>query len=102
VEVTVSDWGLGIPPDALPRLFEKFFRVDNSDRRAIKGTGLGLAICRRIVEAHGGRIWAESAGLGLGSRIVFTLPRASIEPTNGVEALDGNRAEYAERHSQGA
>src|SRR5262249_16564328 len=67
VEVAVRDQGLGIPPEVLPRLFESFYRIDSPDRRAIGGTGLGLAICRRIVEAHGGRIWAESEGLGRGS-----------------------------------
>ncbi|MBI3967312.1 MAG: HAMP domain-containing protein [Chloroflexi bacterium] len=60
VEVVVADQGLGIPLESLPRLFDKFYRVDNSDRRTIKGTGLGLAICRKIVDGHGGRIWAES------------------------------------------
>ncbi|MCX6022083.1 MAG: response regulator, partial [Chloroflexi bacterium] len=53
VEVAVIDQGLGIPPEAMSRLFEKFYRVDNSDRRSIKGTGLGLAICRHIIAAHG-------------------------------------------------
>jgi signal transduction histidine kinase/CheY-like chemotaxis protein len=82
LQIEVSDRGLGIPPEALPHLFEKFFRVDNTDRREIKGTGLGLAICRKIVEAHGGRIWAESDGLGQGSRFCFTIPLANA-PTNG-------------------
>jgi two-component system sensor histidine kinase VicK len=72
--VCVADCGLGIPPEALPRLFDKFYRVDSADRRGISGTGLGLAICREIVEAHGGQIWAESAGAGHGSRFCFTLP----------------------------
>ncbi len=74
VHVTVSDHGLGIPPEVLPRLFEKFYRVDNSDRRTITGTGLGLAIVRNMVEAHGGTIQVESAGLGQGSRFTFTVP----------------------------
>lgn len=76
VEISVTDHGLGMPPEALPRLFEKFYRIDNSDRREIKGTGLGLAICRQIVASHGGQIWAESEGLGRGSRFSFTLPLA--------------------------
>ena len=74
VEVAIKDHGLGIPGEALPHLFQKFYRIDNSDRRSIKGTGLGLAICRRIIEEHGGQIWAESEGLGHGSTIHFTLP----------------------------
>jgi signal transduction histidine kinase len=77
VEVSVRDRGLGLPPEAVPCLFEKFYRVDNSDRREIKGTGLGLAICRQIVEAHGGEIGVESEGLGTGARFTFTLPTAS-------------------------
>jgi signal transduction histidine kinase/CheY-like chemotaxis protein len=83
VIVSVRDQGLGLPPEALPRLFEKFFRVDNSDRRSITGTGLGLAISRKIVEAHGGRIWAESAGLGRGSEFSFSLPVADVRSTTG-------------------
>jgi len=78
VEIAVTDRGLGIPPEALPRLFEKFFRVDNSDRREIRGTGLGLAIVKQIVEVHGGRVRAESTGLGHGARVSFTLPIADV------------------------
>ncbi|HEV8636358.1 MAG TPA: ATP-binding protein [Chloroflexota bacterium] len=76
VEVSVADRGLGIPPEAMARLFERFFRIDTSDRRAIRGTGLGLAVVRQIVAAHGGRVWAESEGAGRGARFVFTLPVA--------------------------
>jgi PAS domain S-box-containing protein len=72
VVVSVSDEGLGIPQEAMPHLFEKFFRVDSSDRREIKGTGLGLAICKEIVKAHRGHIWAESKE-GTGSTFWFTL-----------------------------
>jgi signal transduction histidine kinase len=67
VEIAVTDQGLGIPPEALPRLFERFYRVDNGDRREIRGTGLGLAIVRSIVEAHGGEVKAMSSGLGDGA-----------------------------------
>ena len=83
VTVSVQDQGLGIPPEAQSHLFQKFYRVDNSDRRQIKGTGLGLTISRRIIEAHGGRIWGESAGLGLGSRFSFTLPVVETPTTSG-------------------
>lgn len=76
VEVSIHDQGLGIPPEALPKIFSKFYRVQTPDRRAIRGTGLGLAITRRIVEAHGGSIAAESNGIGKGSRFFFTLPVA--------------------------
>ncbi len=60
VHISVSDEGIGIPKDAVPKLFEKFYRVDNSDSRKIGGTGLGLAICKEIVTGHGGRITVES------------------------------------------
>ena len=74
VEISVQDEGLGIPHDALAHLFQKFYRIDTADRRAIRGTGLGLAISKNIVEAHGGTIAARSAGPGQGSVFFFTLP----------------------------
>ena len=83
VRVTVRDQGLGLPEEALPHLFQKFFRVDNSDRRAIGGTGLGLAICRQIVGEHGGRMGVNSEGPGRGSAFWFTLPWAKHNPTEG-------------------
>ena len=79
VEVEVRDRGMGIPREGLSRLFERFYRADNSDVRAVKGTGLGLMICRKIIEAHGGRIWAESTGRGRGACFFFTLPVAPTE-----------------------
>jgi signal transduction histidine kinase len=74
IQVEVIDTGIGIPPDDLPRLFEDFFRASNVES---KGTGLGLSITRRIVEAHGGIIWAESPcpETGKGSKFTFTLPK---------------------------
>ena len=72
VAVSVCDEGRGIPAESLPRLFRKFSRVQSEEQGG--DTGLGLAICKGIVEAHGGRIWAESDGLGLGTRFTFTLP----------------------------
>ena len=80
VEIEVQDSGLGLPADALPKLFATFYRVDSSDRRLIKGTGLGLAINRRIVEAHGGKVEAHSIGPGHGSCFRFTLPTAAKSP----------------------
>ena len=75
VAFSVADDGVGVPAERLPHLFRKFSQLDGEERgRETGGSGLGLAICRGIVEAHGGRIRAESDGLGLGSRFTFTLP----------------------------
>ena len=76
VEVSVADAGVGIPPEALPRLFERFYRVDPARAREDGGTGIGLAIARSVVEAHGGTIRAESEP-GQGSTFTFDLPVAS-------------------------
>ena len=72
VTVSVSDRGRGILAESLPHLFRKFSRLGSQEQGG--DTGLGLAICKGIVEAHGGRIWAESDGPGLGARFTFTLP----------------------------
>ena len=80
VEVSVSDQGLGLPAEALPHVFEKFYRVNRADRALIKGTGLGLAIVKELIEAHGGQAGVESAGPGRGSRFWFRLPLAAEMP----------------------
>jgi signal transduction histidine kinase len=74
VLLSVSDMGVGIPADKLEKVFERFYQVDGSATRRFGGAGLGLAIVRRIIEAHGGRIWVESE-MGQGSSFKFTLPR---------------------------
>jgi signal transduction histidine kinase len=71
--IRVIDSGVGIPADELPRIFERFYRVDVSRSRATGGAGLGLPIVRQLVAAHGGRVWAESE-VGAGSTFFFTLP----------------------------
>jgi histidine kinase len=77
VQISVRDTGIGIPPEHLSHIFDRFYRADKSrSRRAGGGSGIGLTIARALVEAHGGRIWAESAGEGEGSTITFTLPIA--------------------------
>ena len=77
VVISVTDEGRGIAAERLPHLFRKFSRLEGEDRgRDIAGSGLGLAICKGIVEAHGGRIWVESDGPGLGARFTFTIPVA--------------------------
>ncbi len=75
VAFSVTDEGQGIAPERLPRLFRKLTSAESgSPRHDRDGSGLGLVICRGIVEAHGGRIWAESDGVKLGSRFTFTVP----------------------------
>jgi len=74
VEIRVSDTGEGIAPEHLPRLFERFYRVDPSRTRRSGGSGLGLAIVEQIVRAHGGKVTAESEGLGHGATFTVRLP----------------------------
>ena len=103
VAVSITDTGPGIPPEDLPRLFDRFYRADPSRTRATGGAGLGLTIARQLVEAHGGNIWAESrpatdpdsgtesnpeSGLEVGSRFTFTLPLAGA---GGPPATGHNR-----------
>ncbi|MHB0877820.1 MAG: sensor histidine kinase [Anaerolineae bacterium] len=76
VELTVTDTGIGIDARDLPHVFTRFYRVDRSRSRTSGGTGIGLTIARHLVEAHGGRIWAESPGLGKGSTFHVSLPIA--------------------------
>jgi len=78
VVVRVSDQGIGIPPMALPHVFDRFFRANNSRERSAPGSGLGLTIARELVLAHGGNIRADSAGEGRGSTFTVTLP--ALEP----------------------
>ena len=73
VVIRVQDTGSGIPAEDLPHVFERFYRVDRSRARSTGGSGLGLTIAKRIVEAHGGQIWAQS-WLGAGSTFAFSLP----------------------------
>jgi signal transduction histidine kinase len=85
VSVAVEDRGPGIPAAALPHLFDPFYRASD-ERPRPQGLGLGLAIVKGLVEAHGGRVWAENRAGG-GARFTFTLPMSSAPPE-----LAANRA----------
>lgn len=76
IEVSVTDTGIGISKENVEKIFEKFFQIDSSLTRIAGGAGVGLSIAKEIVEAHGGRIFAESAGLGKGTTVTFSLPVA--------------------------
>jgi len=76
IEVSVRDNGIGIPKEDLPRIFERFYRVDKGRSQELGGTGLGLSIVKHLVQTHGGKVWAESQ-LGEGSIFYFTLPHYS-------------------------
>jgi len=88
-ELVVEDTGVGIAPEHLPRIFDRFYRVDPARNRATGGTGLGLAIVRRIAESHGGGVRAESEP-GRGARFVVSLPLAPAPPpfTRNDEAAE--------------
>ena len=73
VQCVVNDNGVGIPKAAIPRVFERFYRVDKARNRSVSGTGLGLSICKHICLQHGGAVWVESE-VGKGSSFYFTLP----------------------------
>ena len=94
--VSVSDHGIGIDPQQIGRLFQFFSRLQS--RAHYEGTGMGLALCRRIIEHHGGRIWAESSGPGQGSSFVFELP---LQPVAAV-TLAGAAVERPAQETQHA
>jgi two-component system sensor histidine kinase KdpD len=103
LEVIIRDEGIGIPPGELSAIFEKFYRIRNVElpwlsARPPAGTGLGLAISAAIVEAHGGRIWAESRP-GAGSAIHFTLPIPRDTPAGALPELDSAPAEAPPRQT---
>lgn len=85
VQFSVKDTGNGIPAEDIPHLFQKFYRVDNSNTRTVGGTGLGLFICRKIVELYQGRIWVESE-MGKGSTFFINLPRITTQKAEAMLA----------------
>jgi two-component system phosphate regulon sensor histidine kinase PhoR len=84
-EFTVADTGIGIAAEHIPRLTERFYRVDAARSRQLGGTGLGLAIVKSLVEAHGGRVAVDSA-VGRGSTFTVTFPRRQ-EAAKAQEAM---------------
>jgi PAS domain S-box-containing protein len=95
IEVYIRDEGLGIPAEAMAKLFHKFYRIDSADRRLIKGSGLGLSINRKIIEAHGGTVGVRSDGPGKGSRFHFTLPIARESAKTGDVLIIEDDAAFA-------
>ena len=104
VGFSVADEGRGVSAERLPYLFRKYVRIEGDTvGREVAGSGLGLAICKGIVEAHGGRIWAESEGPGLGTRFSFTLPVVDqAEPGQAINShrLSGRRAHEVDEHAR--
>ena len=84
VRVEVQDNGQGIEENALPNIFERFYRADASRNSKQGGSGLGLAIAKKIIEEHGGSIWAESE-IGVGTKIIFTLKKIENSDRKGAE-----------------
>ncbi len=99
VAISVADDGRGVAPDQLPLLFRKHARVGGSGS-GIAGTGLGLSICRGLVEAHGGRIRAESGGMGQGTRITFTIPVATVAEATGSAPRPAHASGNAEERQR--
>jgi len=91
VEFAVEDTGIGIPPEARERIFEGFYQVDGSEARKYGGAGVGLALVRKLVELHGGRVEAESAGPGQGARFVIRLPWLKIPSPRRILLVEDDR-----------
>jgi histidine kinase len=109
VMVSVEDTGIGIAPEHLPHLFERFYRVDKSRARASGGSGIGLTIARHLVYAQGGEMWASSEGVGQGARFHFTLPctmskalgdQVSALSEQHTSSMDQNGVERSQQTNQ--
>jgi signal transduction histidine kinase len=84
LELAISDTGAGIRPADLSRLFTEFTQLETTKAQRHEGAGLGLALTKRLVELHGGRVWAESEGEGKGSTFAVRLPLAGVARERGV------------------
>mgnify|MGYP001183587980 CR=1 FL=1 len=98
IQVSVEDRGLGIPKESLPKLFEKFYRVDNGDRRKIGGTGLGLSIVKEIMTLHEGEIEVSSE-YGQGTTVTLSFPRMVERTEADRGTLDSGESAYSEGHA---
>ncbi len=92
VEIAIEDTGIGLAPGDVERIFLGFEQVDGSSTRRHEGAGIGLALVRTLVALHGGRVWAESPGLGRGSRFVVRLPVLTIPPAQRVLVVEDELA----------
>jgi PAS domain S-box-containing protein len=100
VELSVSDTGIGIAPEFLPNVFDRFSQQNSSTTRGFSGLGLGLAITKQLVELHGGAVTAKSAGEGQGATFVVTLPLTIVLPdAHGVERAHPTHARAADAHA---
>jgi signal transduction histidine kinase len=103
VQLEVVDTGIGIPADQVERIFDRFAQVDGSATREHEGTGIGLSLARELVELHGGRIWAESAGRGYGTAVRLLLPLGEADAVQDEEVLqDGEGRALDLSRSMGA
>jgi signal transduction histidine kinase len=89
--IEVTDTGIGIKPEDMPRLFQEFVQLETTQAQKHEGTGLGLALSKRLVELHGGRIWAESEGERQGSTFTVLLPFAGPGPRAEAALTDLQR-----------
>jgi CheY-like chemotaxis protein len=94
VQVALTDTGVGIAPQDIPKVFEEFRQIDGSTRRDHEGTGLGIPLSKRLVEFHGGNMWLESEP-GQGTTFFFTLPITSVDPLDSARATGQTSTPYA-------